>query len=293
MEEPGSIAVGIAGWSYPDWTGIVYPKSCKDPLRFAAGLVDCIEINSTFYRPPEENAARSWARQVQEKKGFFFTAKLHQSFTHEGRIDSELVRQFQRGFKPLLEAGLLRRLLMQFRYDFDASEDHRRYLGKLIECFQNLCPIAVEFRHCSWQEPAILDELEQKGISVCSIDSPAGSDLFVWNERAVGKAGYMRLHGRNAAAWFAKSTRDERYDYYYSPEELREIAARIQRLAACCRTYTVIANNHYKGAELANALELKFLLTGLKQQVPDGLLMRYPALSQIALSGGLFDESGE
>jgi uncharacterized protein YecE (DUF72 family) len=255
--------------------------------------VDCIEINSTFYRPPEKTTSEIWAEQVPKEKPFFFTAKLHQRFTHEGQIDSELMRQYKDGFAPLLEAGLLRCLLMQFRYDFTASQDNRRYLAKLIEQVRDVCPIAVELRHSSWQQPGVLDELEQQGVSVCSIDYPTGSDSFVLNDRAVGAAGYMRLHGRNAAAWFAKSTRDERYDYYYSPEELREIAARIQRLAAHCRSYTVIANNHYKGAEVANALELKFLLTGIKQRVPDGLLARYPSLSRIALSSGLFDGSAE
>jgi hypothetical protein len=46
---------------------------------------------------------------------------------------------------------------------------------------------------------------------------------------------------------------------------------------------TVIANNHYKGAELANALELKALITGQKLNVPEGLLQVYPNLAGIAL----------
>jgi len=46
---------------------------------------------------------------------------------------------------------------------------------------------------------------------------------------------------------------------------------------------TVIANNHYRGAELANAIELKVLVSGEKQPVPDGLLKNYPNLASIAL----------
>jgi len=42
-------------------------------------------------------------------------------------------------------------------------------------------------------------------------------------------------------------------------------------------------NNHYRGAELANAIELKFLVTGQKQQVPEGLLKTYPDLARVAL----------
>ena len=50
------IKVGIAGWSYDDWRGVVYPRSCKDTLRFCAEFVDYIEINSTNAgSPPIEN----------------------------------------------------------------------------------------------------------------------------------------------------------------------------------------------------------------------------------------------
>jgi hypothetical protein len=53
--------------------------------------------------------------------------------------------------------------------------------------------------------------------------------------------------------------------------------------ARAFETLTVIANNHYRGAELANALELRCLLTGQKQPVPQGLLRTYPKLAKIAL----------
>ena len=54
-------------------------------------------------------------------------------------------------------------------------------------------------------------------------------------------------------------------------------------MAKAFETLTVITNNHYHGAELANALELKALLTGQKQPVPEGLLNTYPNLAMIAL----------
>jgi hypothetical protein len=53
-------------------------------------------------------------------------------------------------------------------------------------------------------------------------------------------------------------------------------------LAKAFQTLTVITNNHYRGAELANSLELKCLLTGQKQPVPEGLLRAYPQLARIA-----------
>ncbi|MHC4187899.1 MAG: DUF72 domain-containing protein, partial [Planctomycetota bacterium] len=98
----------------------------------------------------------------------------------------------------------------------------------------------------------------------------------------VGRNGYFRMHGRNVKKWFSKAGRDETYDYYYNEKELSQIKLRIDKLAEFFETLTVIANNHYRGAELANALELKFFLTGQKQPVPEGLLQTYPKLERIA-----------
>ena len=56
----GRVYIGIAGWSYPDWMGIVYTERKQDQLKFISGLVDCVEINSTFYRPPGELQVQSW-----------------------------------------------------------------------------------------------------------------------------------------------------------------------------------------------------------------------------------------
>ncbi len=80
--------------------------------------MDCIEVNNTFYRPPVERMTRSWLERTAGRAEFFFTAKLHQSFTHEGKIDMLIVKQFHEGFAPALETGKLKHLLAQFRYDF-------------------------------------------------------------------------------------------------------------------------------------------------------------------------------
>jgi uncharacterized protein YecE (DUF72 family) len=90
------------------------------------------------------------------------------------------------------------------------------------------------------------------------------------------------MHGRNVEKWFSKSTRDETYNYYYNEKELVQIKHRIDELAKAFDMLTVIANNHYRGAELANALELKCLLTGEKHFVPEGLLRAYPNLAKVA-----------
>lgn len=280
--------IGVAGWSYPDWKGIVYPTGVKDPLGYLCEYVDCIEINSTFYRPPEERYCQSWLSRTAYQKDFFFTAKLHRDFTHEGRIDPDLVTAFQRGFEPLLEAGKLQHLLMQFRYDFDDSAGHRDHLLGLVTRLSGAFELVVEVRHRSWEQPDALDFLEGLGVTVANLDYPVGKDSFNLQSCAIGRTGYFRLHGRNAAKWFTKSSRDETYDYYYNTAELADIQDRIRTLLNLYPSVVVITNNHYRGAEVANALELKAALTGQKVPVPEDLMRRYPQLEAIALNRPLF-----
>ncbi len=283
------VYIGIAGWSYPDWKGIVYTEPGVDQLRYISRFVDCIEINSTFYRPPFEGTTKSWLERTAKKEDFFFTAKLHKSFTHEGKIDPKIVWQFHAGFEPLLEAGKLKKLLVQFRYDFEDDKDNRLHLTKIIKSFSDIFDLAIELRHKSWEETDALEFLEQMKVSVCNLDYPVTYNSFDLKNCIVGNNGYFRLHGRNADKWFSKEAgRDETYDYYYDDKELDQIKTRIEQLAKAYEYLVVVANNHYKGAELANAIELKCLLTGQKQEVPQGLLQAYPRLSEVALNKQLF-----
>jgi len=276
--------IGIAGWSYPDWDGIVYTDPKADQLAYVSRFVDCIEINSTFYRPPFERNTNSWLERTADKPEFFFTAKLHQSFTHEGKIDLAVVRQFHQGFAPMLEARKLRHLLVQFRYDFGDNAANRQHLAKIVSHFKDAFSLVVELRHKSWEHQEALDFLGGLGVGVCNLDYPTSRQSFNLEQCTVGKAGYFRMHGRNAEKWFSKAGRDEVYDYYYNDRELATIKERLDSLGKAFESLTVIVNNHYRGAELANALELKALVTGQKQPVPEGLLKTYPNLAKIALN---------
>ena len=277
------VFIGIAGWSYADWQGIVYTDSKMDQLAYVSRFVDCIEINSTFYRPPFERTTASWLRRTAHRPDFFFTAKLHKSFTHEGKIDAETVKQFHRGFGPFLDAGKLKHLLVQFRYDFADSPPSRRHLAAIVGNFDDAFSLVVELRHNSWEEQEALDFLGDLGVAVCNLDYPTSSRSFSLQHCTVGRDGYFRMHGRNAEKWFSKAGRDETYNYYYNDRELAGIKERLDSLGKAFESLTVIANNHYRGAELANALELKALMTGQKQHVPKGLLQAYPKLAKIAV----------
>jgi uncharacterized protein YecE (DUF72 family) len=276
---------GVAGWSYADWVGCVYPTrlAAKDQLAYLAGYVDLIEINSSFYRPPSPHSAELWVERVASHPEFFFTAKLHQDVTHRGLIDPSTARAFEEGFAPLAAAGKLRQLLAQFRYDFSDSPERRGHLRAIRDRFGGLAEIVLELRHNSWQGPDALEFLASLGVTVANLDYPMARDSFSLRECRIGANGYFRLHGRNRKAWFDRNAgRDETYDYLYSPEELVEIRERILALALAYKSLSVVTNNHFRGKEVANALELKSMVLGTNVRVPPDLLLAYPRLERIA-----------
>src|SRR5919204_3182076 len=120
--------IGTCGWSYPKgsgtWDGVFYPEKLadKDKLAFYSQFFNTVEINSSFYRPPNPYAAKAWAAKVPDD--FRFTAKLWQKFTHPKMFEEatgqrvELreqdFEQFVAGLEPLAQAGKLGPILAQF-----------------------------------------------------------------------------------------------------------------------------------------------------------------------------------
>lgn len=278
-----SIVFGVAGWSYPDWAGTVYPRGVKDRLAYLSNYVDLIEINSTFYRIPSVEQVSVWLRAVECKPAFSFAAKLHRDVTHNGVLTLKDSERFHEGLSPLVKAGRLSHLLAQFRFDFDDVPERREYLERVRNAFCVLGPLTLELRHRSWQTDQALDFLRGLGVNVAALDYPSGRNAFDIEDPGVGEHAYFRLHGRNAAAWFDKNAgRDETYNYYYSEVELKALLDRTLKLTRGRKSLTVVGNNHYEGKELANILQLKALVTGARVIVPAPLLATYPELRDIA-----------
>jgi uncharacterized protein YecE (DUF72 family) len=281
----GRVAFGIAGWSYADWRGVVYPPGCRDALRYCARFVDCIEINSTFYRLPEPALSESWARRTADLP-LWFTAKVPQLFTHDLRLDAGALDATRSGLAPLADAGKLRLLLAQFSHHFVDTPRHRLHLTQLAAELAAVAPLAVEVRHRSWCRDAARAFLVGLDVSVVHLDYPgARSGAGVWPSPIRGPAGvsYLRLHGRNTGAWFRKdAVRDEVYDYLYQPDEVQQLITHIGELAAGSSQTVVIGNNHFQGQAMKVVLELMAAWHHQRVDVPPGLLARHAELKAIA-----------
>ncbi|MFQ5792155.1 MAG: DUF72 domain-containing protein, partial [Acidobacteriota bacterium] len=167
-----AVRVGVAGWSYPDWEGIVYPSPRPprfDPLSFLTRFFSAIEVNSTFYRPAHRGMTLSWARRCQENPDFRFTVKLYKAFTHQRPASGTDEKAVKEGLRPLVEAGRLGALLIQFPWSFKHEPDSRRYLDHLLHRFRDY-PRAIEVRHASWDRPEFYQSLSSPGGGFCNID---------------------------------------------------------------------------------------------------------------------------
>ena len=276
------ILIGPAGWSYADWRGRVYPEGAGskfDTLALVAKYFDAVEINSSFYHPPAPETARSWLRRIAHNPRFVFTAKLYRTFTHErGKATADDEKAFREGIDPLAEAGKLGAVLIQFPWSFKNDREERSYLTQLAERFKDY-PLVVELRHESWNNPRILQTLEDLGVGLCDIDQPLFADSIKPAAEVTSSIGYIRLHGRNYQNWFREEADVvERYDYLYSRDELEPWVNRIKEVAQKAKQTFVITNNHARGQSLANAFEIMAQLEEERVPGPAKLIETYPRL---------------
>lgn len=281
------ILIGPAGWSYTDWDGIVYPRHKPrgfNETAYLARYFDTIEINTSFYNPLRPEMAQSWLERVRHNPRFQFTAKLWKRFTHERSASIEDERACKQGLEPLAAAGRLGAVLLQFPWSFKNTKENHEYLSGLFMQFLEY-PLAVEVRHNSWNVLEVFDWLHAQGVGFCNIDQPVIGRSLAPSERVTMPLAYVRLHGRNYEHWFARNERpEERYNYLYRVNELRPWAERVANIARTAQTVFVIANNHFEGKAVANALQLASLLQGSPVPVPETLREHYPQLAEIALS---------
>lgn len=278
--------VGTAGWSYEDWEGIVYPVPKPrgfHPLSYLPGFIDIVEVNSTFYRPAPPAMVESWLKRIEARPDFLLALKLYQAFTHarEGftRKDVDDVR---RAADLVRLRGRLAALLVQFPWSFRHTPQNLEYLGRLLDLFEGL-PMAIEVRHAGWDAPELYDLLRGHGAAFCNIDQPLiGESIRPSAVSTTPDFAYVRLHGRNYQSWFKDGAgRDARYDYLYAPDELGDWVKRIKELGAKSGKIYVITNNHYRGQAMANALQIRNMITGRKVDVPELVLEKYPVLREI------------
>jgi uncharacterized protein YecE (DUF72 family) len=259
-----TVRVGTSGYSFKDWVGPFYPVGTKpaEQLEIYARRFDCLEVNVTYYRVPDAKLMEGMHRRTPS--GFDFMVKLHGDMTHKQSHDPELYRTFREAMRPLQDAGKLQGLLAQFPYGFKNTQVNRGFLAELRERLPD-APLFVEFRHAGWIVEPVFPFLQHLRLGYVSVDEPALPGLVPPVARATTDVGYVRLHGRNAAKWYAGGERggSERYDYLYSEQELQDWVLKIRQMVQEARQVYVFFNNCHAGKAPVNAQAMKDLLSQL------------------------------
>jgi uncharacterized protein YecE (DUF72 family) len=302
------------------WNGVFYPRprarsKAFDELSFYAEHFDTVEVNSTFYGQPRADVCRKWVARTPAD--FEFSVKLYQKFTHpemfkkaltrslskaddrlsfeegtgglEGHAIDALARpnqadldEFRAGIEPLATGGRLGALLAQFPPSFKDAPASRDYLSHLLRALAGY-PVAVELRHRSWSDRITdtLGLLNEFAAAWVQIDEPKFRFSIRQNYLPnVDGFYYMRLHGRNVDKWWRHEHAEDRYDYLYSADELKEFSETADAARRLVKKLYLYTNNHFSAKSVANAVMIKQQLgEPIRGEYPDEFVARYPELA--------------
>ncbi len=287
-----SILVGTASWT--DKTLLEsgwYPDEASTPekrLDFYAKQFPLVEVDSTYYTPPNERNSQLWVDRTPD--GFTFNIKAFSLLTQhptrtaalykdlrpetdkvrlypkdiEPKVIDEVWERFLSALEPLHDAGKLGAVLFQFPQWFPIGRANKTYI---LECQRRCAPysICVEFRNKTWlsddNREETLDFLRSYQVPYVCVDMPQGYPSSVPPVvEATADLAVVRFHG-HSDKWQSNDIY-ERFGYKYSAKELREWAPRVQGLSEQASTVHVLMNNCYRNYAQVNARQLADLLQG-------------------------------
>ena len=302
MEIPPDIApqgflIGTSGYYYDDWIGIFNPPRVRarraaplqlehpeiehpeteypeedmadqDRLKFYQKYFSFVEINNTFYREPLIEHFMDMERR--SKASMKYSVKVHKSLSHDTTNNMVFGQDFMRkhlyAVSPLVETGRFFSFLIQLP---DYAYRTRKKLDFLLACASEAVrmriDVHVEFRHISWHEAGVLQELKNNGVGVCNTEIPLKEYAFPLKSYATTDKGYIRYSGLNYEHWYPErkpvsakeklAGRNARYNYEYSDEELLSRAKGQLALHKKTTSVAVAFNNHFQAKAIRNSIK--------------------------------------
>jgi len=238
--------IGCSGWSYSSWQGPFYPSNLENKhwLSYYSQVFNYVEVDSTFYRNPNEFMVKNWARKTPAD--FRFTAKFPKVITHDKKfknVEKELTL-FYDAMKPLKDKLLA--LLIQFPPYLKITEGLEA-LKQYDFFFDDSFRYTVEVRHPSWFSDLAYNFFSNNNICMTwnqldKIQSPPiVTTDFV----------YLRLIGDRSIKddEFGKIQKDREQEMKYWSNKIRTV----QKDEKEVKVGIVAANNHYAGFGAATA----------------------------------------
>lgn len=236
--------VGTSGWSYDHWRGVLYPEGLPVARRreVYTAHFDTVELNASFYRWPREQTFASWNANLPE--GFVMSVKAPRGLTHARRLrdPGPWVERIEKAWHALRDRRGV--LLVQLH---PAHERDAERLDSFLALLPDWIRVAVEFRHPSWVDDAVMAILERHGAAYV-VMSGAGLPCVL---RATAPFVYVRLHGPSGEHLYSGS---------YSDADLAWWAERIREWQGQDRDVFAYFNNDLGGHAVRNADTLRTLL---------------------------------
>lgn len=244
MSGEGRVHIGTSGWHYPHWKGPFYPGGLADESLLAeyARHFRSVEINSSFYRLPEEETFEAWRRAVPE--GFLFAVKASRYITHMKKLKdpaASLARFLERAELLGEKMGpVLFQLPPRWHLDLDR-------LRAFLQALPRGHRYAFEFRDESWFDPGVYEALAGSA-AFCIFDL----DGRLSPRETTADFVYIRLHGP-----------DGPYRGQYSTEALAGWAGAISTWRQGGKDVYCYFDNDEAGYAPQDALRLQEMLGGL------------------------------
>ena len=268
--------------------------SAAERLVFYASKFPVVEADSTYYRPPSPQLARSWAENAPE--GFRFDIKAYglltghpvdpvtlwpdirealdegaagrrRVYSHHLPPDAleETWARFVQSLAPLRDSGHLSAVLLQYPPWFVPKRANREELARLPGRLGGV-KACVELRSPKWYEEKDLERvlglLRELGLAWVVVDAPEPSGLPRVLE-ATSDLAVVRFHGRSASTWNSRAaSAAERFRYLYSGEELAQWVPQALRLTRLASEVHLLMNNCYQDYGVRNAAQLAAMLAG-------------------------------
>jgi uncharacterized protein YecE (DUF72 family) len=252
------LKIGTSGYSYDDWRGPFYPPEIpkNKMLEFYCLYFQVVELNATYYTIPKTSTFERLTQKTPQK--FEFIIKVNRETTHIRKENESAIKKLKESLKPLIEAGKFHGFLAQFPYSFKNNEQNRKYLLQTKKLIGD-CNLFVEFRNYTWNNEYLPRFLKENNIGYVNVDEPDLKGLLPPQDIATTDLGYIRFHGRNEKDWW-DGTNVTRYDYEYTPKELKEWLTNISNvLKKTYKTY-IFFNNHPTGKAIKNAQQMMEIL---------------------------------
>ena len=162
--------LGTIGWSYNFWKDSFYPSKAasKDFLSYYSTKFDSVEVDSTFYRIPTEQAITNWKNQTAEN--FRFSLKFPSIITH-----IKMLKDCERETNLFLErvkllGEKLGPLLLQFPPIFGV--EHFFDLANFLKKLPSLNHYVVEVRDKAFLNEEFYSLLKFNNIALAWANNP-------------------------------------------------------------------------------------------------------------------------